>query len=101
MEIMKFCYLCFDRTKDVYPVVDETFMQKFINFSPGNITVSKNYLYTDSHTLQLYLFDNLHEWQWQLIVVLFCCGHGDLMNRLLKHIVQTINACKCRIISIN
>lgn len=40
MEIMKFCYLCFDRTKDVYPVVDETFMQKFINFSPGNITVS-------------------------------------------------------------
>lgn len=40
MEIMKFCYLCFDRTKDVYPVVDETFMQKFINLSPGNITVS-------------------------------------------------------------
>lgn len=42
MEIMKFCYLCFDRTKDVYPVVDETFMQKFINFSPGNITVSSH-----------------------------------------------------------
>lgn len=42
MEIMKFCYLCFDRTKDVYPVVDETFMQKFISFSPGNCTVSKN-----------------------------------------------------------
>lgn len=39
MEIMKFCYLCFDRTKDVYPVVDETFMQKFLNFSPGNISV--------------------------------------------------------------
>lgn len=45
MEIMKFCYLCFDRTKEVYPVVDETFMQKFLNFSPGNLTVSAKHFF--------------------------------------------------------
>lgn len=82
MEIMKFCYLCFDRTKDVYPVVDETFMQKFINFSPGNITVS-NFECVDSGFLVLIV---------ALIVVLFWCAMVTCAPAA-KHIVKTVKNC--------
>lgn len=66
MEIMKFCYLCFDRTKEVYPVVDETFMQKFLNFSPGNLTVSAKHF-----VIFLFLLLNIY-------ICSTFAGHDDL-----------------------
>ncbi|XP_031619907.1 zinc finger protein 366-like [Contarinia nasturtii] len=77
MEIMKFCYLCFDRTKDVYPVVDETFMQKFINFSPGNITIGRTTLCKEC-SRRIQYFDDLKE---------FGARSSALRNNLAYNIV--------------